>query len=251
MKKLVVSIHDVSPLTQTVTKSILTELNELGIGQTSLLVIPNHHHRAPVRHDSGFKEWLISAVEKGHEPVLHGYYHLRRGRPDDSWRSKIVTEFYTASEGEFFDLTEREARERLKNGLADLAFLSREISGFIAPAWLLGNEAEKAVRALGFKYTTRVATVNAFDKVIQSRSLVWSTRARWRVVSSLSWNGALAKLVRKADLVRVGIHPPDYSTPEIWRQIRKLLTEFKTDRTSVSYENFITQSTQTNPSPPP
>src|SRR6516225_9964840 len=41
MKSLVVSLHAVSPLTRTLCESILAQLQELGIRQTSLLVIPN------------------------------------------------------------------------------------------------------------------------------------------------------------------------------------------------------------------
>jgi hypothetical protein len=48
MKSLVVSLHDVSPLTQTLCEEILAQLQQLGITQTSLLIIPNHHQRAPI-----------------------------------------------------------------------------------------------------------------------------------------------------------------------------------------------------------
>ena len=248
MKTLVVSLHDISPLTQSVSAQILAELTDLGIEETSLLVIPNYHYQAPVRDDLGFQDWLMSKVNKGHEPVLHGYCHQRQGHVEDPWRSKAITEIYTAGEGEFFDLTEQEASSRLRNGLADLAFLPRKISGFIAPAWLLGHEAEKAVCALGFTYTTRIGTVRAFKQVpdVRSRSLVWSTRANWRTWMSLRWNATLARLVNRADLVRVGIHPPDYMHQDVWQQIKLLLTWLKADRICVSYENFIARSAKVN-----
>src|SRR3981081_425154 len=151
---LVVSLADVSPLTQPVSTRILAELADLGIKRTSLLVVPNHHRRAPIRDDAGFQAWLSGLVSKGHEPVLHGYYHQRERGSGESIQSQAITRIYTAGEGEFFDLGESEAHDRLQKGLADLAFLDRKISGFIAPAWLLGQEADKAVRGLGFDYTT-------------------------------------------------------------------------------------------------
>ena len=77
---------------------------------------------------------------------------------------KLVTQSYTAGEGEFFDL-EREAAVRLlRDGLAEFAAADIAPSGFIAPAWLLGSEAEAAVREVGFDYTTRIATVMDFKK---------------------------------------------------------------------------------------
>jgi predicted deacetylase len=241
MKSLVVSIHDVSPLTQTVSANILRELAAIGVEQTSLLVIPNHHHRAPIRENHGFQMWLAEEVRKGHEPVLHGYFHQRENRSDQSILSKIVTEFYTAGEGEFFDLSETEARARLERGLTELEFLPKRICGFVAPAWLLDLEAEKAVRSLGFQYTTRIGALHLFQNrpSIHARSLVWSTRANWRIWMSLRWNALLAHQVKRHDLVRVGIHPPDYSHPDVWNQIKRLITELKSDRACVSYQTFI------------
>src|ERR1700751_52614 len=102
MKSLVVSLHDVSPLTQTQCEHILAQLQELGIQQTSLLVIPNHPRRAPITENASFRSWLARKVEAGHEPVLHGYFHQRPKRYTDSVRSKLTTELYTAGEGEFF-----------------------------------------------------------------------------------------------------------------------------------------------------
>jgi predicted deacetylase len=144
---------------------------------------------------------------------------------------------YTAGEGEFFDLSFKEASNRLKSGLADLSFLSGKISGFIAPAWLLGKEAERAVRQCGFLYTTRVGSVIRFNKndEIVSRSLVWSTRARWRVAASLAWNRGLGRMVRDYSLVRIGIHPPDYEHGAIWKQIVKLLRDLSLERRAASY----------------
>ena len=41
----VVSMHDVSPLTQDVFAAMLDDLRSLGLTKCSLLVIPDHHHR--------------------------------------------------------------------------------------------------------------------------------------------------------------------------------------------------------------
>jgi uncharacterized protein len=241
MKSLVVSLHDVSPLTQTLCGEILAQLRQLGIGQTSLLVIPNHHGRAPISEDPSFQSWLIRQVEAGHEPVLHGYFHQRQKQNADSFRAKLTTEIYTAGEGEFFDLATEEAAVRVRRGLQDLAFLPRKIVGFIAPAWLLGEHAEMAIRDLGFLYTTRLGLVQTFGRCpdVRSQSLVWSTRARWRVVTSLAWNSFLALRLARDPLIRIGIHPPDLQQPLVWNQIRRLAVAFMNVRDCVSYEKFV------------
>ena len=241
MKSLVVSLHDVSPLTQTLCEEILAQLLHLGIEQTSLLVIPNHHQRAPIRENSRFRSWLTRKIEAGHEPVLHGYFHQRKKQNDDSLWGKLATEIYTAGEGEFFDLSTEEASIRVQRGLEDLAFLPRKVVGFIAPAWLLGANAEIAIRKLGFLYTTRLGWVQTFGggADIPSQSLVWSTRARWRAVTSLAWNRCLALRLARAPLVRIGIHPPDLQHPRVWEQIRRLAAATSHRRKCVSYEKFV------------
>jgi predicted deacetylase len=241
MKNLVVSLHDVSPLTQSLCEEILAQLGELGIAQTSLLVIPNHHQRAPIREDFAFQRWLGQKIESGHEPVLHGYFHQRQKQKDDSFRAKVTTEIYTAGEGEFFDLSAAEASARAKQGLEDLAFLQRKVVGFIAPAWLLGANAEVAIGGLGFLYTTRLGRVQTFGRSqdIRSQSLVWSTRASWRAATSLAWNRYLALRLGNAPLIRIGIHPPDLQHSRVWDQVRRLAAETSRCRECVSYEKFV------------
>jgi predicted deacetylase len=241
MKSLVVSLHDVSPLTQTLCEEILIQLRQWGIHQTSLLVIPNHHQRAPISENSAFRSWLVQKIEAGHEPVLHGYFHQRQKRYTDSFRSKLTTEIYTAGEGEFFDLSIEEASTRVRRGLEDLAFLPRKVVGFIAPAWLLGAHAETAICKLGFLYTTRLDRVQTFGPCaeIRSQSLVWSTRARWRAVLSLAWNGCLAVALARSPLLRIGIHPPDFRHAHVWEQVRRLAVTTSQSRECLSYERFV------------
>jgi predicted deacetylase len=241
MKNLVIALHDVSPLTQRLCEEILSQLRELGVRQTSLLVIPNHHGRAPIAENPAFKNWLIQNVEAGHEPVLHGYFHQRPRAKSDSFWKQLTTELYTAGEGEFFDLSTAAAAMLLEKGLADLSFLSRRIAGFVAPAWLLGSSAETAVRNLDFSYTTRLNSVRQFASGtdLRSQSLVWSTRATWRVAMSLIWNRSLAYGLGGAPLVRLGIHPPDLEHARVWNQIRDLVAVATRTRECVSYEKFI------------
>jgi predicted deacetylase len=241
MKSLVVSLHDVSPLTQTWCEEILAQLLHLGIDQTSLLIIPNHHQRAPISEDSAFRLWLARKIGAGHEPVLHGYFHQRQKQESDSIRAKLTNQLYTAGEGEFFDLSTEEASTRAQRGLEELAFLPRKVVGFIAPAWLLGANAEIAIRNLGFRYTTRLAWVRIFGDCtdVRSQSLVWSTRARWRAVTSLAWNRCLAVRLSRAPLIRIGIHPPDLQNPRVWEQVRRLVMATSRGRECVSYEKFV------------
>lgn len=240
-RALVVSIHDVSPLTLRKTERILDNLKKIGCATTSLLVIPDHHRQGRISGDPAFAAWLRERVAVGHEPVLHGYYHLREQQSADGVFKKMVTQSYTAGEGEFFDLSETEARERLKSGMSEFTACGVAATGFIAPAWLLGDDAECAVRSLAFEYTTRIATVSDFKSgvVHSARSLVWSVRAAWRRVCSLAWNRLLALTLRDAPLLRVGIHPPDWDHAAIRNQIMSLTSAALAGRRAMTYQQWL------------
>ncbi len=243
-RAVVVSIHDVSPLTRQRTGAILGDLESLGITRVSLLVIPDHHRSGLISDNPEFAGWLREECGRGREAVLHGYHHLRKNRREDGPWKRLVTRSYTAGEGEFFDLDERTAADLLQRGRAALENCGVSCTGFIAPAWLLGRAAENAVRSAGFGYTTRIATVSDFrsGKIHRSRSQVWSVRAGWRRACSLAWNAALERTTRNSPLTRIGIHPPDWEHPAIRRQILKIAA--LAGREAMTYEGWLMR---TNP----
>jgi len=237
---LVVSIHDVSPLTCAQTQKILTDLSEIGLSVTSLLVIPDHHRSGLISKNPEFSSWIQSKFHEGHEPVLHGFYHWREKTPGDGLGKRLVTESYTAGEGEFYDLSEEDASIRLQAGLKAFGECGLKTTGFIAPAWLLGDDAENAVRRVGFEYTTRIGSVSDYttSSVYEARSLVWSVRAGWRRWCSLAWNAALFTAVRNAPLLRIGIHPPDWEHPTIRLQILQLTRSALAGRHGMTYQQW-------------
>lgn len=241
---LVVSIHDVSPRTRAATEAMLADLAKWGVGRVSLLVIPDHHHKGHFLKDAGFCGWLAGAAGSGHEAVLHGYYHLRAQRKADGacglW-NRLVTESYTAGEGEFFDLGEDEAFDRVTRGREEFRGIGLEPAGFIAPAWLLGDEAAAAVARAGFQYTTRIGRVEDLvrGEAHKSQSLVYSVRAAWRRVVSLGWNSLLLRVLGDRPLVRLGLHPPDWKYPAIREHARKCIARALASREAITYEDWL------------
>ena len=244
-RAMVVSLHDVSPLTRPVFTAMLAELASLGVARTSLLVIPDHHHRGHMLADAGFCHWLEGLAAQGHELVVHGYYHQRLARAGETWWQRGMTQIYTRGEGEFYDLPNKEASERLAQARTDFQRLDAPAPvGFIAPAWLLGDEAAEAVRAAGFQYTTTLTGIRDFRTAgdagfIPARSLVYSCRNRWRRVASLLWNAGVARRLRGQPLLRLSLHPPDYQYANIWRQVRRLVSEVRSDRDITTYEAHL------------
>src|SRR5438270_13044054 len=98
-RKLVVSLHDVSPHTWEPCRQILGELKRAGVSRASLLVIPDRHQRGNFLQHSAFCGWLKREVTAGSEAVLHGYHHRRTSRAGESWPQRWITRTYTAREG--------------------------------------------------------------------------------------------------------------------------------------------------------
>jgi predicted deacetylase len=242
--KLVVSLHDVSPLTRDVFAAMLDELRGIGVGRCSLLVVPNHHHRGHFHMDARFCRWLERLAAEGHELVIHGYYHQRSRRAGENLRQRLMTRVYTADEGEFYDLPKAEAAALLARAREEFARLDAPApEGFIAPAWLLGTGAAEAVREAGFRYTTRLGSLEDFaaNATVASQSLVYSCRNAWRRAVSLAWNASLARRLRENSLLRLSLHAPDYRRPRIWRQALRLAREAMQTREVVTYADFVSK----------
>jgi uncharacterized protein len=242
-RSLIVSLHDVAPPTQAQSTEILEQLRNIGVPVTSLLVVPDYHHRGKATENARFVSWLRELEADGHEIVIHGYFHERPRRNGEGMRAKFLNRFYTRGEGEFFDLGYDDALTRITMARDEFRGANLSPVGFIAPAWLLSREAQEAAREAGMQYTTRIGSV--IDLVTgesqAARSLVYSTQASWRQTASLAWNAALARSAEMRELVRLSIHPTDFAAPKIWSQIIMLAQRFARTRKPTTYRDWIAQ----------
>jgi len=240
---LVVSLHDVAPSTQQITSTIISELCRHGVRVCSILVVPDYHHEGlfAMRHE--FVSWLRGLEADGHEIVIHGYFHERPAQTKETLRDRFVTRFYTRNEGEFYDLDYEEALRRITTARDEFRAHGLKPRGFIAPAWLLGDEAECAVRDAEMEYTTRVHSVCDLrsGNIFPARTLVYSVHNNWRRSLSRTWNAALFRLLKTKPLLRISIHPPDYSETTIWKQILGFLAATKSARTATTYQDWIAE----------
>lgn len=243
-RALVVSVHDVSPRTQAECRRAVAAMAQCGVARTALLVVPDHHGRGHFLEDAGFCAWLAELERGGHEIVTHGYYHRRARRPMESAVQKLATRVYTAGEGEFYDVDRATARDLVARGNGELRRAGLHPRGFIAPAWLLGAEAEAALRDEGVEYTTTLGAVTDLTtgRTWRSQSLVWSVRSAWRRAASLAWNATLCHRLRDHPLLRLAIHPVDLAHGAVWRQIRALATRAAAVREPMTYHAWITHA---------
>jgi predicted deacetylase len=208
-----------------------------------LLVVPDYHRGGPSLQNREFVSWLRGLQADGHEIVIHGYYHQRERRSGETLRDRWMTRFYTQDEGEFYDLPYDEAFRRITAAGAEFTAAGLKPHGFIAPAWLMNEQGERAAADAGMEYTTTIGTVRdlRLGATYRSRSLVYSIREPWRRTLSRGWNAALFRRLKDAPLMRIGIHPPDIGCAEVWTQIRRLLGQAVGRRTPTTYGTWVAE----------
>ena len=240
---LIISVHDIAPSSKAIADKIISEFARRGIGSCSLLVVPDYHHQGAAMKDRQFVSWLRDLESAGHEIVIHGYFHERSHRAHESIRDKLVTQLYTQSEGEFYDIDYDEAFRRITTARDEFTAAGLRPRGFVAPAWLLSAEGERAARDAEMEYTTRLRTVRDLrsGQDFAARSLVYSVRSNWRRTASLAWNAALRRVSKNNPLLRLSVHPPDYSYPGIWEQIVDLINAMNGIRTPTTYKEWIAE----------
>ncbi len=243
---LVVSIHDIAPSNREIIEPLIVRLARLGVRVCSLLVVPHYHHEKLIAEDREFLSWLRDLEAAGHEIVIHGYFHERPQRPGETIGAQLMTRFYTQGEGEFFDMAYDEAFRRISKAHEVFKAAGLNPHGFIAPAWLLSAEGERAARDAGMEYTTRLRTVLDLrsGESFPARSLVYSVHNNWRRMASLLWNRALLQATRDKTLLRLSVHPPDCRFPVIWDQIERFLREMTEARTPTTYQDWIAEKRQ-------
>jgi predicted deacetylase len=240
-RALVVSIHAVAPATRAKVEELLTALTLHGVHVCSLLVVPDYHQQGASLAEPAFRSWLHQLAADGHEIAIHGFFHRRARRKNEQTRVKILTRIYTADEAEFFDLGYQDALRLIEQTRNDFETQGFHPTGFIAPAWLLGREAERAVIAAGMNYTTTLRSVRDFagGRMIRSQTLVYSVRSGWRRFSSLVWNRSLCRRLTTNPLLRLAIHPPDIDHPAVWKQIGELIEAAVRDRQATTYQQWL------------
>ena len=205
-----------------------------------MLVVPNHWGDAPIIPGTPYASRLRGWAESGIEIFLHGFSHR-----DDSSHSgagkRLKSNLMTAGEGEFLGLSEDQARARIADGRALLeSIIGRSIDGFIAPAWLYGEGALRALeqeRIVLAEDHFKVWSPASGAKLASGPVITWASRTRMRLLSSL----AAAAVIRNfpIDVLRVGVHPPDVRHPRILGSIERTLKVATNRRQVARYSDLI------------
>lgn len=207
-RRLVVSVHDVTPQSRSRVEAMLDMLASLGIVRRSLLVIPNFRGEYPLEADQGFCAWLQRCRRHGDEVVLHGYEHVGVGRPRNAGE-RFRNRWFTQGEGEFLSLEYGAAFDRIARGKAMMERAGLHPQGFVAPAWLINRDGLRAARDLGFQYTNSYLTVAdlARDRSHWVPSFVFGP-GHLDEDLGIALQRRLASVLAPCPVLRVVLHPP-------------------------------------------
>ncbi|OON63669.1 DUF2334 domain-containing protein [Massilia sp. KIM] len=252
---LCVSIHDVAPATWDECARLAAAIREVADIPLTWLVVPDYHrstHRAGA--PEAMEEGLDAALARGDELALHGYTHLDTGPPARGWRERILRSAYTR-EGEFAALQEAEAARRIDLGLDWFAARGWHTSGFVAPAWLLGEGGWRALRRFDFAYTTTFTRFHALREgeplaSLFSPSLVYAARNRSGRLCSPLFAETTAAMLARAPLVRLSLHPPDLGHPRLLRDAQRKVEQLLARRSAMTKAAFAALLTSRVPSSP-
>lgn len=240
IRRLLASIHDVSPRFEGAIDRLADLMATGGAERLAMLVIPNHWGDAPIRPGSPFAGRLRRWSDAGIEMFLHGWYH-RDTALHASALNRLRARFLTAREGEFLGMPEEAAVACIEQGRALLQDVTgRGIAGFIAPAWLYGPGARAALQRTGVALAEdhwRIWSPASGRTIARGPVVTWATRTRPRQWSSL----AVAAAVRRyppARVMRLAVHPPDTRSPPVLASIASTLAALSATHRPSSYTDL-------------
>lgn len=245
VRALCVVIHDVAPATWPQCRRLLAALAAVAPVPTTLLVVPHYHGLAPAPAAAARCDAMLTALlTQGHELALHGWTHLDHGDPPAGMAARWLRTVYTTGEGEFAAIDAAQAGRLLRLGRDWFAQRGWPLGGFVAPAWLLGAGAWQALRQSQFDYTTTYGRLHLLrqGRSVWSPSLVYAARNRAGRLLSPGAVTALARALRPAGLVRLGLHPADADHPQLLRHAQHLLASLLQTRQALTKGEFVRHS---------
>lgn len=220
-KALIVSFHDVTPLTYEAFASWAKHLESVGVARLTWFVVPFWHGKIRLRPESACAQWLRRRQSCGDDMILHGLTHQWDKSTAfgvrASCKSLFIRRVYTAMESEFLDLEPTVLRQRIRRARSLLEDAGIRPVGFVAPAWIFPRDQHSFLGQVGFRLTESYKRIHALHapRSFHSPVLTASARAPWRVFLSRCVVPALERLWAEAPVVRVAIHPADLEHPPV------------------------------------
>lgn len=245
---LLVSIHDVSPLTLANAQRAVELVQSVGIPKhaLTLLVIPRHENRAPLDRDLNARCWLARLADRGASLAIHGLTHRMCGATYHPARW-LWAHGFARGQGEFQLMPENDAGHRICEARAIFrrAGLEREAIGFVPPAWLLSPGALMAVRNARFAFHEQLSGIVHRDGHVRARRLIGFGSLSGFEARITALYGRWQARREPTDL-RFAIHPADLDRSVTTAAIRRTLTLLLDRLHPMNYTQYLSALAPTN-----
>ncbi len=244
-KKLIVSFHDLHPGSWECCRRFMERCRSYGANTLSLLLVPQFHGQPPFTENQAFVSWLRRVSEGGYEICLHGYYH-KAENISGGHKERLVANYYTNREGEFYQLSAKKAKQRVSGGLHLLKQSHLPVYGFTAPAWLISDAARQVLIESGFLYQSLWSKVELLqsEASIPAPALVYGSRSTCHRMLSRAWIPFFHRWNRKTRILRLAVHPNDFRYPAIEHRLYALLQKALQTRTASTYRDLIPEASR-------
>jgi predicted deacetylase len=268
--KLLVSLHDVTPVHAARLARAEALLQSLAIEEVAYLFVPRFHG-VPSEEDASFLRWCRAPRAFRIHWMLHGYLHQEShplqphvpqpppaphtpqtphgprtpgastpgaSTPGAWWKRRLLT----AGEGEFLALRGDQLHDRLARGRDVFRrCLDADPDSFVPPAWLAHPDLQPALRDLGFDYTEDHHRIYQLQHARSQRApvITWATRTLTRRVGSRLVCPLMSAMWRSQPVLRVALHPHDFDYPETSNNIARVLRGLIRDRDAVPYSRMF------------
>jgi predicted deacetylase len=218
MKKVAVSVHDVTPRFKKELEIIFSELDKAGVPVRSELVVPDYQRQFNLGNYPEFSAMLKTHRNRGCDVSLHGIYH---------------------DYAEFYRFNYDEAKDALRKGLDIFeAALNFSPPGFVAPQWLQSRGSLRAVWEGDFAYTATLTGLHLKNgRVAKAFPLNydWGLNSADHIITCCN---SLACRLRRSGLIRFSMHPLDIPNRMFAAEMKQLHILLDHGWEPVSYEQL-------------
>ncbi len=229
MKKVLVSLHDVTPVMFNRSRQLTDMIMKRTGSNFTMLVVPDFHSHGRIDKHPEFCSWLRGLNEAGVEIAQHGLYHL-----DMNEKFSIEGKLFTKGEGEFLSLSQDEARVRIAEGYKIMSdVLGEAPSGFTAPAWLYSQGTTQALKEFPFKWIEYRWFIQFPDETrMRIPPVVFATRTLWKRMCSVFWASTGPVAFSMNSTFRLALHVRDL--PALEKPVEKVLYRTSLSRTCIT-----------------
>jgi predicted deacetylase len=240
---LLVSLHDVSPLTLADCEAAIALLRDAGLApsQLTVLAIPHHEERIALDAHPPTIRFLRDLEEQGARLMMHGLTHRMVGRawtPLGMFRAHI----FARGQGELYNADAAETARRLDEGRAILvrAGLEGATRAFVPPAWLLSPAGRQVVAQRGFDFYEIFGGIIHHGTRHARRVVGWGSLNPIETVATAIY--ADLQSIRTGLDTRLAIHPADMRLPSQRRAINRILTRLLPRMRALNYATYLQET---------